>query len=319
MNYIPFPRLDLDNHPDLMKWRAKNQKKAGDWKILKPYLHACSQVGNGVQTLPKCWFSELPQGDDYALDVEHFRPKNSGNALSARQVKQIEQYANITIRQSEISAPYPWLTLDYRNYRLVTATTNRAGGKHIYFPIAPATSRLPSGSFPWITDELCYFLDPSNKQDASLLFVKPNGEIAPIVPRTQPTQADYDSLPQSWRSDCFNYVRAVITIVMFNLNKPHFITGRKIVYEETRLLLLMLEKLLLENPNSELLKDFIKNLVSKILPASPFSLAAKSALIAYQVSIKNMHLETKIEFIIKEIIAACDKQVEGIAVSWNNP
>jgi hypothetical protein len=126
MNYIPFPRLDLDKHPDLMKWRAKNHKQEGDWKILKSYLHACTQIGNVIQTLPKCWFSELPQGDDYALDVEHFRPKNSGNALSARQVKQIEQYANITIRQSETSAPYEWLTFDYRNYRLVTATTNRA-------------------------------------------------------------------------------------------------------------------------------------------------------------------------------------------------
>jgi hypothetical protein len=177
---------------------------------------------------------------------------------------------------------------------------------------------LPSGFFPWITDELCFFLDPTNKQDTGLLFVKPNGEIAPVVPRSQPTQADYDALPHSWRNDCFHYIRAIITIVMFNLNKPHFVTGRKIVYEETQWLLSLLEKLLVENPNSSLMKDFIQNLATKILPASPFSLAAKSALIAYQVSVKNMHLETKIEFIIKQIISVCDKQVEGINVSWDN-
>jgi len=91
MNYIPFPRADKNTHPDLTAWREKHPKRDGDWTSLKNFLHDCTKIGTATDSLPKCWFSELLQGDDYALDVEHFRPKNSGDAITEKHIKQIEK------------------------------------------------------------------------------------------------------------------------------------------------------------------------------------------------------------------------------------
>ncbi len=195
MVYIPYPRTDLDTHPDLASWRAKANKREGDWKQLKDFLADSARVVAGKHPVTKCWYSELPQGDDFARDVEHFRPKNQASPLTAKQIKDIEQVAGITYEQDASTGRYPWLEFDYRNYRIVSAKTNRGGAKHIYFPVAKNGTRLVAGQFPWVQAEYPYFLDPANKHDASLLFVKPNGEIAPLAPKTALTQADFDDLP----------------------------------------------------------------------------------------------------------------------------
>ncbi len=319
MNYIPFPGTNKDAHPDLKAWRVKANKSVGDWKELKTFLNDCSKIGSISHSLPKCWFSELPQGDDFALDVEHFRPKNSGNALISKHIKEIEKYGSITFQQESVNATYSWLEFDYRNYRLVTAKPNRAGAKHIYFPIALGTRRLQNGTFPWDIQEFNYFLDPTDKQDVQLLYVKPNGEIAPTTPITQLTQADYTALPSTWRNDGFNYLRAIVTIVMFKLNYKHFVTGRHIVYSKTTRDVGTLEKLLIENPNSTIIPDFVENLVNKILPSAPFSLAAKSALIAYQPNHPDQFFKDTINKIIIKIIEMVDNEVSKILIDWNRP
>jgi len=319
MNYIPYPRLDKNTHLHLEAWRAKAPKNDGDWTALKLFLNDCTKIGSTLHTLPKCWFSELPQGDDYALDVEHFRPKNSGNPLTSKQIKLIEKYGSVKYQQEITNGTYPWLEFDYRNYRLVTAKTNRAGAKHIYFPIALGANRITNGTFPWDVVELAYFLDPTNKQDTKLLYVKPNGEIAPSTPITELSQEDYDALPNSWRNNGFNYLRAIITIVMFNLNYRHFITGRYIVYSETTREMGILEKLLIENLTSEIIPNLVENISNKVLPSSPFSLAAKSALIAYQSKHPNQSVKDVIERIKSKILLNVENEVNKITIDWNRP
>lgn len=314
MNYIPFPRLDKNNHVDLIAWRNSTVKKINDWKELRSFLHDCTKISNANDALPKCWYSEMPQGDENALDVEHFRPKDSGNPLSITQIKQIEKFGNIKYEQSPNPHKYDWLQFDYRNYRLVTAKTNRAGAKHIYFPIAKGTNRLESGQFPWETSEYSYFLDPTNKDDSTLLYVRPNGEISPITPRTQVTETDFRNLPDTWRNDAFNYLRSIVTIKLFRLDDKIFVAARKKVFEDTTLDLRMLDMLICENPHSGVIAVLISRIVSFLLPSAPFSLAAKSALLAYIPK----HYEAFGE-IISKIISSVDTEIDKLVIDWRNP
>ncbi len=319
MNFIPFPRADKDSHPDLADWRIKTPKSHGNWTALKSFLNDCSMIGPITQALPKCWYSELPQGDDYALDVEHFRPKGSGDPLNPKEIKQVEKSGGITYDQDLAAGTYQWLEFDYRNYRLVTAKTNRAGAKHIYFPIATGTSRLVAGTFPWIVPEYSYFLDPTDKQDTELLYLKPNGEIAPITPKTQLTPADFAGIPHTWRGNGFNYLRSIVTIQLYNLNYKHFVTGRAIVYTETINAIKLIEMALIENPTSEVLRYLVDNLITKIYPSAPFSLAAKSALIAYQSSHTDPQIQASMQSILSSILAKVDAVVNSITIDWNKP
>jgi hypothetical protein len=320
MNYIPYPRLDLDSHRDLLAWRAKIYKRHGDWTMLKQFLHDCTIIGPAPVFLPKCWFSELPQGDDYALDVEHFRPKNSGNALASKHIKQIKQFDDkVNFQQNPGNGTYPWLEFDYRNYRLVTAKTNRAGAKHIYFSIPANTIRLQLNEFPWTHSEFPFFLDPTDPLDAKLLFVKPNGEISPLTPKTQLTQKDYDQLPATWRNDGFNYLRSIITIVLFNLNYKHFRTGRYHVFSQTTSDIGILEKLIIENPRSSIIKDLIGRLALSVLPSAPFSLAAKSAITAYQSTHPDKGVRNNMNQITRTILHTAEHEVNKIIIDWNRP
>jgi hypothetical protein len=320
MIYIPYPRLDLDSHPSLITWRSKKQKNNGDWTDLKEFLHQSTYVGPSPPSLPKCWFSELPQGDDFALDVEHFRPKNSGDVLIPKHIELIKQYDdNVDFQQSTVNGNYSWLKFDYRNYRLVTAKTNRTGAKHIYFPIVANTKRLGFNEFPWTNSEFSFFLDPTNNLDAKLLYVKPNGEIAPTTSKTQLTQNDYDQLPSTWRNDGFNYLRSIVTIILFNLNYKHFKTGRYIVFSKTTDDFAILERLFIENPRSSIIPDLIANLALKVLPSAPFSLAAKSALMAYQSNHSDKGVRDNMNKIAKSILAIAEREVIKITIDWNKP
>lgn len=316
MNYIPFPRIDKDSHSDLIKWRANTSKKDGDWTDLKSFLHECTKISDATDALPKCWYSELPQGDNYALDVEHFRPKGSGDPLTNKHIKEIEKLGGVKYEQATSSGSYSWLKFDYRNYRLVTAITNRAGAKHIYFPIAKGTSRLSNGQFPWNTNEYSYFLDPTNKEDAALLFVKPNGKIAPITPRTELTDDDFHNLPGTWRNNGFNYLRAIVTIKMFRLNYTNFIQGRKKVYDDMIYDLENLDIALYENPKSILIPRLVKKISGAILPSAPFSLAAKSAIKTYQAT---RIAQSDFETVKSKILNKVDAAISKVSVDWNRP
>lgn len=318
MIYIPFPRTDLDNHPDLVRWRAKANKSNGDWKLLKEFLADSARIIQGKHPLTKCWYSELPQGDDFARDVEHFRPKNQASPLSEKQIESIENASGIKFEQDTSIGRYPWLEFDYRNYRIVSAITNRGGAKHIYFPIAKNSVRLATGQFPWVQVEYPYFLDPTNRHDASLLFVKPNGEIAPLTAKTDLLQADFDNLPESWNNDGFNYLRAMVTIKLYRLDDSVFVKGRKEVFDKISRLLEHLVLCIDENVVDKLKKRIIEDIIEATLPSAPFSLAAKSALNAYITpNGTNSMVTSSLNNIIKQILNKIEQKVAVLLIDWS--
>lgn len=320
MNYIPYPRLDLDNHPDLVTWRNKINKISGDWTNLKEFLADSARIDDSIHPITKCWYSEMYQGDNYALDVEHFRPKNQASPLTPKQIASIEKEFGFKYEQDISTGNYNWLEFDYRNYRIVSAITNRGGAKHIYFPIAKGTNRLTATQEPWLVSEFQYFLDPANKHDVSLLYVKPNGEIAPITPQTQLTQADFDNLPTSWQNDGFNYLRAAATIKLYRLNDKVFVKARKYVYDDIKFRLDTITILLNENPNSAIKSRLIKDLAKLLLPSAQFSLTANCALKAYITPSGTIaeisDLMTKIR---NGILEEIQKQIHAMTIVWNRP
>lgn len=319
MVYIPYPRTDLDNNQELIKWRAKSPKIKGDWKSLKEYLANSARINPNDNPITKCWYSELPQGDNYALDVEHFRPKNSAVPLTQKQIKQIEKLAGVSFEQENTSGSYSWLEFDYRNYRIVTALTNRGGAKHIYFPVVKGTKRLQNIQLPWKTAEYPFLLDPTNPFDAKLLFVKPDGTMSPLSPKIGLTAQEFSNLSNSWHSDGFNYIRAYATIVLYRLNDTVFIQGRKEVYNRVKDEMINLTLLLEENPNSQVLTRIVTNITKMILPSAPFSLAAKSALLAFEPTNTNSTIATQTRNIAQKILAKVEQEVKSINTDWDKP
>lgn len=322
MVYIPFPREAFDENEDLSTWRAKTSKRDGDWRTLKDFLAGQSQLIPDQSATPKCWYSEMLQGDRYALDVEHFRPKQKASPLDSANLKKLKLKTGFDLEQSTEEGAYPWLKFDYRNYRLVTAMTNRAGAKHVYFPIAKNSNRIATNAFPWETPEFPCFLDPTDPHDASLLLVKPNGEIIPRAPKTQLTDADFENLPKTWHADGFNYMRAEVTILMYNLDHRIFQEGRKKVYDRIVDLMGRLQDCLPDDQDRLVrLKDgFIADLVDAVSPSAPFSLAARCALEAYiPPTHLNIDLKNVLEKIPQQILDRVALEVSKIAINWHKP
>lgn len=318
MNYIPYPRTDKNTHEDLKNWRTKQDKQKGDWTSLKTYLTCNCRLYESLHPIPKCWYSELHQGDNYALDVEHFRPKGQAAPLQKKDIDIIEQITGFPLLQDEDeNGKYPWLEFEYRNYRLVTATPNRGGGKHIYFPIFKSTRRLAAAEVPWRNKEYPILLDPTDKHDASLLLVTPDGNITPRTPKTELTQTDIDNLPNTWHNDAFNYVRAVVTIHMYRLELPLFKEGRREVYKKTTSNMSMLLKAL-NYKDKSLIEHFIGYLVESILPSAEFSLSAKCAMISYEPDGTDPATIQLFKNAIRSILEQVELVIGSFNVSWEN-
>lgn len=321
MVYIPFPRIDLNNHPALLAWRAKTNKREGDWTELKSYLAEQPRiVSQPLHPIPKCWYTELPQGDDYALDIEHFRPKNEAAPLSEAQIRQLERRMGIVIRQTPDDGEYSWLEFDYRNYRLTSATPNRGGAKHIYFPVVERTSRLSNGSLPWQQIEFPYLLDPADQHDASLLIVLPNGKIEPRGPKVEITDSDLDNLPHSWHNESFNYIRACVTIMLYRLEEKIFEKGRNEVYVRVVELMERLLWCIQDGASTRIIKGFIDDITYMILPSAPFALAARCALEAYVPPNDIAEgLSNQIKQVPHLILNKVAMETRNCAISWNSP
>ncbi len=318
MVYIPYPRTDLDNNTDLAAWRQLTHKPANSWGQLKPFLAEQPRFAQ-IHRTPKCWYSELPQGDNYALDVEHFRPKNKAEPLSEKALKEIEKLTGFPILQETGSNPYPWLEFDYRNYRLVTAVTNRGGAKHIYFPLAKNSPKLQAGETPWQMPEYNLMLDPTDPHDATLLQVLPNGEIVPRAPKTVTYNIDYNNLAANWRSTGFNYLRAWVTIVMYRLNDRILVEAREEVYRKTTELIDHLCTCIKINA-PEAASYPIRELAERILPSAPFALAARCAIAGYTIQPTLDILTTdNIKNTLNTIATRIDTLYAATAIDWNKP
>lgn len=318
MVYIPYPRTDLNDNTDLANWRKTTPKPANSWGQLKNYLALQPRFSNRHAT-PKCWYSELPQGDNYALDVEHFRPKNKAEPLNERALKEIEKLIGFTVEQDAGNTPYPWLEFDYRNYRLVTAITNRGGAKHVYFPLAKNSPRLNQFEYPWVKTEYNLMLDPTNSHDAAQLQVLPNGAIVPRATRTILTDADYNDLAANWHLPGFNYLRAWITIVMYRLDDRIFVEAREDVYSKTTELIDHL-CICLKINHPDIAIYPIKELTESILPSAPFSLAPRCAIDGYIIQ-PNLDKQTadNLKSTLNTIINRVSAYYNSLTTSWDDP
>lgn len=322
MVHIIYARVDLNGHEDLKKWRDKElaDKKEGDWKKLKEFLAIQPKFYDyeeeDIHPLPKCWYSELPQGDDYALDVEHFRPKNKAEPLSLSKVKQIEKLTGLKIEQELMNGAYPWLEFDYRNYRLTTARPNRGGAKHIYFPLACNSPQLSTNQFPWEHNEFNLLLDPTDGHDASLLIVLPNGRIEPRTLKTVLNDEDYNNLESNWRNNGFNYLRAWVTIIVYRLQDPIFVKARRKVYKQAVENIENLEESLICQ-SALLIGRHSKYLYEGSLPSAPFALATRSAIESYVVSIDSL-VGKELEIILSRIKTKIENLTSEYEQSWDN-
>jgi hypothetical protein len=319
MVLINYPRVDLDTHTGLAAWRAKVRFEEGDWKALKPFLAEQPRFLAGKHRIPKCWYTELPQGDNYALDVEHFRPKASAAPLNLNHVKEIENLTGVKFYQNTTNTPYPWLAFDYRNYRLTSALPNRAGAKHIYFPVALGSSRLVSPQVPWITTEYNLLLDPVDPHDAEQLIVLPSGIIEPKAPKIALTKQEFDNYAANWYGDGFNYLRASVSIILYRLNEKILIEGRKEKYEE------MMEDIdvlldIMSVASETWTNNYIGRIFKLLLPSAPFSLAARSALDAYVPAASEGDIrKSQFKIIRDTILTALANEVAAKTVDWNRP
>jgi len=330
MVYIPFPRTDLNAHPSLTKWFGKTSFAEGDWKDLRDYLAEHPRMAilpTHLHSQPKCWYTELPQGDKNAQDVEHFRPKNAAKPLTPNQITKVHKLSKISIpfQQSTVTGHYDWLEFEHRNYRFATALPNRGGGKADYFPIAANTTRIKNPAIPWAgvsNQEYLLLLDPVDQQDARLLLVFPDGSIGPSTHPTPITNADLNGLPGTWRNDGFNYLRALVSIVLYQLGDKNLIAGRHEVFETCKHKLTLLEMILSNNipVHSRLVEAFIAEIFHMILPSAPFALAARCALMEYMpLNSLQPPIQALMKQIQQRILSELDKEIARVPVDWHLP
>ena len=163
------------------------------WKLLKDTLKELS--------FGKCWYSETK--NPYSqLHIDHFRPK-----------KRVE---DIFDKQDPIKDGYWWLTFDISNYRLCGSVGNIKKGDHFAVKYNRVIQPGP------ISDEVYYFLDPTDKEDVKLVNFDNTGIIRPAAPEGL----------EKW-----NYDRAKYTIEFLDLNYPDLQEARKIKWQETTIVI----------------------------------------------------------------------------------
>lgn len=280
MIYVKYPQLSLDNDPDLINWNNTAAAQR-NWGTLKKYLfkHLYEPYKKNDQD-PKCWYTEMPQLDHFAQDVEHFRPKRSAVPLNAPQRKKITEAIGYPVPESPISSDYAWLEYNHINYRATSALPNRGGGKVDSFPVLIGTNRLKTPELPTSVDEYPLLLDPCTEHDASILMVLPSGAIQPKANQSQVSPAQLLDPPTHWQDDSFNFLRGWVSIIVYQLDNDHLIRGRQRVYKKIKTYIDRLERdLNLKLDNN--IKDHLSDIKDAISMYSPFALAARCAVLSY--------------------------------------
>lgn len=193
----------------------------------------------------KCWFSE--SRDVYShYHVEHFRPK-----------KRVINFDNSK------RLGYWWLSFDYLNYRLCGSVGNSKKGN--YFAVKRNIANLQTDP---ISDEVIYFLDPTNFRDCVLLTFDENGK----------------AFSRNTDTNSFDYERVNYTIERLDLNYTSLKTARKIKWIQIRNLISDIDKLIVDynadqsNSNKTKLEEKYKEVIKNIAPCAEFSSTVKACL-----------------------------------------
>jgi len=280
MIYIKFPQTSLDTDEHIVLWHATAIQNR-NWRSLKNYLNKhLWEPYRKTDIIQKCWYSEMPVPDHFAEDVEHFRPKASAKPLNSSQKKKIANKIGYNVPESPAVSAYPWLEFNHINYRLVTAVTNRGGGKVDSFPILENTNRLTEPQLPSETQEYALLLDPCIEHDASILMILPTGNIMPKANQCQPTTDQYANLPDHWHDEAFDFLRGWVSIVVYQLDFITAIKGRKKAFEDVKKYIKRLERDVNLGLDDNIV-DHLEDIKERISMYSTFALAARCALLSY--------------------------------------
>lgn len=238
MVFVRFIHPNLKKDTTYLQWLADRAAgKKPDWRDLFDWLGAHPRVAylnDPVLSdrLAKCWFSEIWVGGRHAKDVEHFRPKNSGDPLSPAQSSALNLKLGYLPDEAPAFGGYTWLEFEPINYRLAHPHINRSGAKHTHFPLHVDSARLPSGDLPDFLSrvEYPYLLDPSDPRDQDMLLVLPDGR---IVPRAPDGPKPASNLAAIWDTPAMRNIRAWLSIIVYQLDHADFNKGRKGVYADT--------------------------------------------------------------------------------------
>jgi uncharacterized protein (TIGR02646 family) len=175
-------------------------KNHGYWKVFKDQLKKIS--------FNKCWYSESKNPYSY-YHVDHFRPKNK-----------VIEYDG-----SERDG-YWWLAFEHTNFRLSGSVGNTKKANH--FAVKKNTVTTPVS----IKDEVCYFIDPTKKEDVTLLNFQEDGHVIESAPE--------DEAP-------WDFTRANYTIEKLDLNYPDLVEARMQKWVDTTILIKRINKKIREN------------------------------------------------------------------------
>ena len=300
MIYIKYPLASLNTNSDLIAWTQTPDNKK-DWKSLRNYLNTHLSIPHNVQDYnPKCWYTEMEQLDINAQDVEHFRPKGASEILPNTQRIKIEREIGYAFTEDLVQSDYLWLKFNHINYRFTTALPNRGGGKRSVFPVLIGTARLVSPTLPTGTNEFPLLLDPTIEHDANQLLVIPSGEIMPKSGRIALTANDLANYSRDWHTEPFNFLRSWVSIIVYRLDDPNLIKGRKLVFAKIVSLTNHLEQVFGKSHDTTIfICKEIQNLISCF---SQFALAARCALLAYDGNnSNNPEIGRKVQPMLKSI------------------
>lgn len=163
------------------------------WKLLKDSLKKLSYG--------KCWYSETRNVYSHP-HIDHFRPKKRAQ--------------DIFDKKNPTKDGYWWLTFDVTNYRLCGSVGNVKKNDHFAVKYNRVLEPGP------VSDEVYYFLDPTNKEDVKLLNFDNNGTVIPSAPEAF----------EKW-----DFERAKYTIEYLDLNYSDLQEARKIKWQATTLII----------------------------------------------------------------------------------
>lgn len=243
-------------------------------------LHQEAHLGPNAEDTDggKCWYSEMPIGGKGDREVEHFRPKRALSDFSKTQRDDFAKYGWWNDIKDFLDMDFPgydWLAFKPSNYRLSSASVNMQGNKGSIFPILKGTQRLTQGSEAY-GSECAILLDPTASEDVSCIAITITGEVEPTHDsRPDPNQ---DFLAQ-WEASGMKWLRAAVSIVVYNLNHSNWVQRRKKEYAEAQEDAIDLVEAV-KSGNSEFLRVCEKKLRSRCDHHAAFAGASRTALAA---------------------------------------
>lgn len=175
-----------------------NQDRNKHWNSLKKNFE---RISNN-----KCWYSEA-NASISNFYIEHFRPK--------KKVDLIKSKSNYPEARKETDKEgYWWLSYEYENLRLAGAKPNQI--KRNYFPLIEDSKICQNKSYSY-NIENPLLVDPCKKGEPKLLTF--DGTIA------RPSETDRNNI---------SYIRADLSITIYDLNSPRLKKARSRVYESLK-------------------------------------------------------------------------------------